>query len=230
MELPTVGSADLLRQSTNNNIENVTLLSYNPNKIKQNHQQQNQNYIQRKFVPNQATNNYVVSSCAQTSGISGKKFNFRQFRKRSKSASRLDERRRSASTSNLAEVKVEQPLVQESITSDLKPVASKEANQVELVGFSTCNSEFANRANLIESSPNQRFQTLKTSREVKMERERLRQEKLHRLTQVSKEMRSSCESSFFVEKIMFSSPLDSKTSLTQNIEKCSSMQKFLSHF
>ena len=28
------------------------------------------------------------------------------------------------------------------------------------------------------------FQTLKTSREVKMERERLRQEKLHRLTQV----------------------------------------------
>ena len=187
------GAEFALRSTHATSKENVTLLSYNKNQNKNN----NNNYIHR-FVQNQATNNYVVSSCAQTSGISGKnKFNFRQFRKRSKSASRLDERRRSASTSNLAEVKVEQPLVQESITSDLKPVASKEAKQVELVGFSTCNSEFANRANLVDSSPNQRFQTLKTSREVKMERERLRQEKLHRLTQVSCEMRSSCESLFF---------------------------------
>ena len=177
------GAEFALRSTHATSKENVTLLSYNKN---QNKNQNNNNYIHR-FVQNQATNNYVVSSCAQTSGISGKnKFNFRQFRKRSKSASRLDERRRSASTSNLAEVKVEQPLVhpEQSITSDLKPVASKEAKQVELVGFSTCNSEFANRSKLVDSSPNQRFQTLKTSREVKMERERLRQEKLHRLTQV----------------------------------------------
>ena len=110
MELPTVGSADLLRQSTNNNIENVTLLSYNPNKIKQNHQQQNQNYIQRKFVPNQATNNYVVSSSALGSQCKrAEKFNFRAFRKRSKSASRLDESQRNrtsfqGSQSNLLDI------------------------------------------------------------------------------------------------------------------------------
>ena len=192
MELPSVGSGAefALRNTHATSKENVTLLSYNKNQSKNNNN--NNKYIHR-FVQHQATNNYVVSSCAQSSGISGKKFPFRQFRKRSKSASRLDERRRSASTSNLTEVKAEppQPLVSESITSDLKPAAasaaSKASKQVELVGFSTCNSEFANRAHLVESpGPNQRFQTLKTSREVKMERERLRQEKLHRLTQVGR--------------------------------------------
>ena len=218
MELPTVGSADLLRQSTNNNIENVTLLSYNPNKIKQNHQQQNQNYIQRKFVPNQATNNYVVSSSALGSQCKrAEKFNFRgAFRKRSKSASRLpdyeSQKNRTSfqgSQSNLLDIisKDEQHQQQSvdhihrdlssggsgSATAD-SSVKSQDKSQVKLVGFSNNNSEFScpNLCDSINpqyaggenSNNNNRFTTLRTSREVKMERERLRQEKLHRLTQV----------------------------------------------
>ena len=208
MELPTVGSADLLRQSTNNNIENVTLLSYNPNKIKQNHQQQNQNYIQRKFVPNQATNNYVVSSSALGSQCKrAEKFNFRgAFRKRSKSASRLDESQRNrtsfqGSQSNLLDIiSKDEPV--DHIHRDLSSgggagaeSVKQDKSQVKLVGFSNNNSEFS-CPNLCDSinpqyaggennnNNNNRFTTLRTSREVKMERERLRQEKLHRLTQV----------------------------------------------
>ena len=48
MELPTVGSADLLRPT--NNVgpkENVTLLSYNPNKIKPGNNQQNRSEERR---------------------------------------------------------------------------------------------------------------------------------------------------------------------------------------
>ena len=214
MELPTVGSADLLRQSTNNNIENVTLLSYNPNKIKQSHQQQNQNYIQRKFVPNQATNNYVVSSSALGSQCKrAEKFNFRgAFRKRSKSASRLpssdsseSQKNRTSfqgSQSNLLDIisKDEQrdresvDHIHRDLSSDREAdssVKSQDKSQVKLVGFSNNNSEFS-CPNLCDSginphgenNNNNRFTTLRTSREVKMERERLRQEKLHRLTQV----------------------------------------------
>ena len=216
MELPTVGSADLLRPT--NNVgpkENVTLLSYNPNKIKQNHQQQNQNYIQRKFVPNQATNNYVVSSSALGSQCKrAEKFNFRgAFRKRSKSASRLpdheSQKNRTSfqgSQSNLLDIisKDEQHQQQSvdhihrdlssggsgSATAD-SSVKSQDKSQVKLVGFSNNNSEFScpNLCDSVNSAHaagenNNRFTTLRTSREVKMERERLRQEKLHRLTQV----------------------------------------------
>ena len=175
MELPSVGSGAefALRNTHATSKENVTLLSYQPkNQVK------NNNYIHR-FVQNQATNNYVVSSCAQTN----KKFNFGQkFRKRSKSASRLDERKRSNSVSNLSIDKSDQEFCdQNSQEKSNKPV--------ELVGFQ-CNSEFSNSGVIpVENTPNQRFQTLKTSREVKMERERLRQEKLHRLTQVRKKMK-----------------------------------------
>ena len=216
MELPTVGSADLLRPT--NNVgpkENVTLLSYNPNKIKPGgNNQQNQNYIQRKFVPNQATNNYVVSSSALGSQCKrAEKFNFRAFRKRSKSASRLDESQRNrtsfqGSQSNLLDIisKDEQHQQQSvdhihrdlssggsgSATAD-SSVKSQDKSQVKLVGFSNNNSEFScpNLCDSInpqyaggENNNNNRFTTLRTSREVKMERERLRQEKLHRLTQV----------------------------------------------
>ena len=209
MELPTVGSADLLRPT--NNVgpkENVTLLSYNPNKIKPGNNQQNQNYIQRKFVPNQATNNYVVSSSALGSQCKrAEKFNFRAFRKRSKSASRLDESQRNrtsfqGSQSNLLDIitKDEQPV--DHIHRDLSSggsgsatadssVKSQDKSQVKLVGFSNNNSEFScpNLCDSVNSAHaagenNNRFTTLRTSREVKMERERLRQEKLHRLTQV----------------------------------------------
>ena len=183
MELPSVGSGAefALRVPHATSKENVTLLSYQPKNNR------NNNYIHR-FVQNQATNNYVVSSCAQTN----KKFNFGQkFRKRSKSASRLDERKRSNSICNLTSIEKSQES-QENQISDQSRDSSQNRNQekstpVELVGFSTCNSEFSHAGitGTVENTPNQRFQTLKTSREVKMERERLRQEKLHRLTQVS---------------------------------------------
>ena len=207
MELPTVGSADLLRPT--NNVgpkENVTLLSYNPNKIKPGNNQQNQNYIQRKFVPNQATNNYVVSSSALGSQCKrAEKFNFRAFRKRSKSASRLDESQRNrtsfqGSQSNLLDIITKDEPVDHihrdlssggsgSATAD-SSVKSQDKSQVKLVGFSNNNSEFScpNLCDSVNSAHagenNNRFTTLRTSREVKMERERLRQEKLHRLTQV----------------------------------------------
>lgn len=167
---------------------NVTLLSYNNhsgkgggNFLKNQH---------RKFVQNQTTNNYVVSSSAQTSQC--KKLNFRTpFRRRSKSASRLDEKCRSlnSSRSNLADLE----------DSEFEPITYRangekqenlqEKSAVTLVGFSNRNSEFSHNSRSAsfddaENCPNSRFATLRTSREVKMERERLRQEKLHRLTQV----------------------------------------------
>ena len=189
MELPSVGSADFVRPSTNPK-ENVTLLSYNSNKFKPK-DSNSQGYIHR-FVQNQATNNYVVSSSAAASSC--KKFNFRQqFRKRSKSASRLEEnlkgsRTASISQSNLVELDDNNFRKETDLTSSTQ----NNSKQVQLVGFSQCNSEFmptnlTNKDSVHQpSSNNSRFQTLKTSREVKMERERLRQEKLHRLTQVRK--------------------------------------------
>ena len=236
MDLPTTGSADFARRPSpngrGNKADNVTLISYN-NKFKsgKNPDQNNQEktgYIHR-FVQNQATNNYVVASGSTASSQCQKqKFNFRQFRRRSKSASRLEENLRSSrnssgSQSNLIDLDENTNFNQQtnhrnSITSSNQRVLNENnqenpqsnySNQVQLVGFSQCNSEFstANLPNLhsrgrdqnsnrSESSPhhsnsssaertNSRFQTLKTSREVKMERERLRQEKLHRLTQVS---------------------------------------------
>ena len=205
MELPSVGSADLSRPNVHTS-PNVTLLSYNTNK-KNNNNNNNSGYIHR-FVQNNTTNNYVVSSQGQSSH--SRKFNFPQkFRKRSKSASRLDESlqrtigqiSRQVSQTNLADLdSIHSGDNVNNLTygSNNKPENNNnsEKNQVKLVGFSQCNSEFApapskavgNSKFLQNSSakncPNSRFQTLKTSREVKMERERLRQEKLHRLTQV----------------------------------------------
>lgn len=196
MELPgSVGSADFVRPTNNKGQETVTLISYNSNKFKPK-ENSDRGYIHR-FVQNQATNNYVVSSNAATSQC--KKFNFRQgFRKRSKSASRLEEnlkgsRSASVSQTNLADLD-DTITYRKDTQQDLHQNLSRaESSQVQLVGFSQCNSEFAGTSNqnsLVvdrekSSNHNSRFQTLKTSREVKMERERLRQEKLHRLTQVN---------------------------------------------
>jgi len=234
MDLPTTGSADFAtrRPSPNgrgNKAGNVTLLSYN-NKAKSGKNPENQNsdktgYIHR-FVQNQATNNYVVASRSTAqSQCQKQKFNFRQFRRRSKSASRLEENLRSSrnssgSQSNLIDLDENTNFSQQAnhrnsiVSSNQRGLnennqenpQSNYSNQVQLVGFSQCNSEFStanlpNRgqdkdSNRSESSnsnsssterTNSRFQTLKTSREVKMERERLRQEKLHRLTQETKE-------------------------------------------
>ena len=197
MELPSVGSADLLRP-VNPGKENVTLISYNPNKVKSN---PGSHYSrQRKFVPNQASNNYVVSSSALGSQCKrSEKFNFKAFRKRSKSASRLDESQKhrtpfQGSQSNLLDLKDESPvpdrldLIQHRDSrSEVKN--NQDKSQVKLVGFINNTSEFSlcgSNSNTEENNNNNntRFTTLKTSREVKMERERLRQEKLHRLTQV----------------------------------------------
>ena len=200
MELPKVGSADFVRSSHAGPKENVTLVSYsNKYKTKDSNSGPNSNsaggYIHR-FVQNQATNNYVVSSNAQTSQC--KKFNFRQFRKRSKSASRLDEslkgsRISSVSQSNLVDLddNISYKASGEDRKNNNTPEnQSNSSDQVKLVGFTQCNSEFPNISPNKDSNPHPsdsttRFQTLRTSREVKMERERLRQEKLHRLTQVS---------------------------------------------
>ena len=193
MELPSAGSADLLRPNNpGRSKENVTLLSYSPNKVKS-----NQHYIQRKFVPNQATNNYVVSSSALSSQCKkSEKFNFRAFRKRSKSASRLDESQKhhritfQGSQSNLLDLNDEHvDLIHRDFTNSSSEVR-QDKSQVKLVGFSNNNSEFScpklcGSNTTGENNSNNRFTTLKTSREVKMERERLRQEKLHRLTQVN---------------------------------------------
>ena len=196
MELPSVGSADLLRP-VNPGKENVTLISYNPNKVKSN---PGSHYSrQRKFVPNQASNNYVVSSSALGSQCKrSEKFNFKAFRKRSKSASRLDESQKhrtpfQGSQSNLLDLKDESPvpdrldLIQHRDSrSEVKN--NQDKSQVKLVGFINNTSEFSlcgsNPSEENNNNNNTRFTTLKTSREVKMERERLRQEKLHRLTQV----------------------------------------------
>ena len=191
MELPTVGKgADFIRPSHTGPKENVTLLSYN-SKFKPLKDSGPGNYIHR-FVQNQNTNNYVVSSSAQTSQC--KKFNFRQFRKRSKSASRLDEslkgsRISSGSQSNLTELDATDNITYKANGEDLRKSSGENTKNrgVTLVGFSTCNSEFVPNSSRFDdqnSSSTLKFQTLKTSREVKMERERLRQEKLHRLTQV----------------------------------------------
>lgn len=213
MELPgssSMGSADFTIRPcnpSNNRPESVTLISYNSNKFKPKENSSASGYIHR-FVQNQATNNYVVSSNAQTSQC--RKFNFRQgFRKRSKSASRLEEnlkgsRSASVSQTNLADLDDTITYRKDSNSQDLhQNISRAEENQVKLVGFSQCNSEFAGnhhhqsaassgetgKSSLSSgnknNNSNSRFQTLKTSREVKMERERLRQEKLHRLTQVN---------------------------------------------
>jgi hypothetical protein len=196
MELSSVGSsADFSRNSASEVKEAVTLISYNntrPSRLNNN----SQTGYKHRFVQNQNTNNYVVSSSAQSSNCtkksssSGDRFSFRPFRKRSKSASRLDGENLNkglkgsylGSQSNLLD------LVDNEINSN-RQQPTNHSDQVKLVGFSPCNTcEFVPKKN---SSSGQdldfaknRFATLKTSREVKMERERQRQEKLHRLTQV----------------------------------------------
>ena len=198
MELPNVGSADLLRPANPGPKENVTLLSYSPNKPAVN-KTPTGGHISRKFVSNQATNNYVVSSSAlgsQCKRSDNTKFNFREkFRKRSKSASRLDESAKNrsfqGSQSNLLDLKDDQEPVVDLVHRDFSSSEVRQADksQVKLVGFSSNNSEFScptlcgTNPNC-ENNNNSKFTTLRTSREVKMERERLRQEKLHRLTQV----------------------------------------------
>ena len=111
MDLPSTGSADFARRPSpngrNKSAGNVTLLSYsNKYKAKSGNPDQNPGekggYISR-FVQNQATNNYVVASGAASNQCQKQKFNFRQFRRRSKSASRLEENLRSSRNSSISQ-------------------------------------------------------------------------------------------------------------------------------
>jgi hypothetical protein len=241
MDRPSTGSADFARRPSSPNGRNkagdggVKLLSYS-NKFKSAKSSndslggsaEKSGYINR-FKQNQATNNYVVAEQrgpgTASSQCQKQKLRFPQFRRRSKSASRLEENlraSRSASTSQSNLLDLDESYInnnnqhKNSITSNRVNENNQEnpqsnySSQIQLVGFTQCNSEFStanlpsnqrgrdrdsnragdsnsnhsNSSSAERTSNNSRFQTLKTSREVKMERERLRQEKLHRLTQV----------------------------------------------
>ena len=241
MDRPSTGSADFARRPSSPNGRNkagdggVKLLSYS-NKFKSAKSSndlpggsaEKSGYINR-FKQNQATNNYVVAEQrgpgTASSQCQKQKLRFPQFRRRSKSASRLEENlraSRSASTSQSNLLDLDESYInnnyqhKNSITSNRVNENNQEnpqsnySSQIQLVGFTQCNSEFStanlpsnqrgrdrdsnragdsnsnhsNSSSAERTTNNSRFQTLKTSREVKMERERLRQEKLHRLTQV----------------------------------------------
>ena len=241
MDRPSTGSADFARRPSSPNGRNkagdggVKLLSYS-NKFKSAKSSndlpggsaEKSGYINR-FKQNQATNNYVVAEHrgpgTASSQCQKQKLRFPQFRRRSKSASRLEENlraSRSASTSQSNLLDLDESYMinnnnhqhKNSITSNRINENNQEnpqsnySSQIQLVGFTQCNSEFStanlpsnqrgrdpnsnrdrennhsNSSSAERTNQNSRFQTLKTSREVKMERERLRQEKLHRLTQV----------------------------------------------
>jgi hypothetical protein len=125
---------------------------------------------------------------AQTSIVAKKseKF-FRTLRKRSRSATRLNENNSWASELNLAAGDYGDEYAGNEggglsrnpaffSSSDLNDASS---TNVTLVGFSTCLG--GSTTNLHRASQPKTFSTLKTSREVKMERERLRQERLAKL-------------------------------------------------
>ena len=190
-------------------------------------------FVQNQATNNYVVASGTASSQCQKQKFNFRQFR----RIRSKSASRLEENLRSSRNSSVSQTNLVELLPDENITntsnlynnnhqknsSNHRSITSSSSNrsanadqqenqsnyssQVQLVGFSQCNSEFSsanipqrgrkvtNDRGLLTSESNSnsssaertnsRFQTLKTSREVKMERERLRQEKLHRLTQVS---------------------------------------------
>ncbi|QQP42102.1 FYVE_ RhoGEF and PH domaincontaining protein 4like, partial [Caligus rogercresseyi] len=111
---------------------------------------------------------------------------FKTLRRRSKSASRLgepkdieDKRSNLTITSNGERLK-------------RNPERIKKSDKVTLVGFSSsCNSLSDQEGEARSSSKkphHHRFSTLKTSREVKMERDRLRQERLSKFTQETKDL------------------------------------------
>ena len=107
---------------------------------------------------------------------------FKTLRRRSKSASRIPSSKRTENQLNNS-VNSEDSIT---YTANGEPARNpdkiRKQEKVTLVGFSTINNNNNNNKNQTDNNNNNsRFSTLKTSREVKMERERLRQERLRQL-------------------------------------------------
>ena len=174
MDRPSTGSADFARRPSSPTGRNkagdggVKLLSYS-NKFKSAKSSndllggsaEKSGYINR-FKQNQATNNYVVAEHrgpgTASSQCQKQKLRFPQFRRRSKSASRLEENlraSRSASTSQSNLLDLDESYInnnnqhKNSITSNRINENNQEnpqsnySSQIQLVGFTQCNSEFS---------------------------------------------------------------------------------------
>uniref|UniRef100_A0A0K2TZB4 FYVE, RhoGEF and PH domaincontaining protein 4like [Nasonia vitripennis] n=1 Tax=Lepeophtheirus salmonis TaxID=72036 RepID=A0A0K2TZB4_LEPSM len=116
---------------------------------------------------------------------------FKTLRRRSKSASRLgDYSRKESNTNSSSSVSSASSILTYTANGERarNPDRIKKQDKVKLVGFSRSLSDNEDSTSFASSLSSSRFSTLKTSREVKMERDRLRQERLSKLTQETKEL------------------------------------------